>query len=79
MALANTRFSNGLRFTGIGAVSCGRGEMILPSAVGNLHQEERYVSGCMAVGDEILMLLLKLDMPTWTIFSLQRSVTLYSF
>jgi hypothetical protein len=71
MALDDTQFLNGLHFTGIGAVSCRRGEMILPSVVGNLHKGERYVSGCMAIGDEILMLLLKLDMPTWTIFSLQ--------
>ncbi|KAF9036137.1 hypothetical protein BJ165DRAFT_1417138 [Panaeolus papilionaceus] len=39
---ANTRFSQGLRYTGVGAVLCGRSEMVLPQGVGNLHKGERY-------------------------------------
>lgn len=42
LARANTKFSKGLRYTGVGAVSCGRSEMIRPNAVGNLQKGERY-------------------------------------
>ncbi|PPR03501.1 hypothetical protein CVT24_012668 [Panaeolus cyanescens] len=42
IAQANTRFSQGLRYTGVGGVFCGRSEMILPQGVGNLHKGERY-------------------------------------
>ncbi|PBK63848.1 hypothetical protein ARMSODRAFT_990134 [Armillaria solidipes] len=40
LAKADTKFSKGLRFTGVGAVSCARSEFIV--AVGNLHKGERY-------------------------------------
>ncbi|PPQ76365.1 hypothetical protein CVT24_008805 [Panaeolus cyanescens] len=42
IAQANTRFSKGLRYTGVGGVFCGRSEMILPQGIGNLHKGERY-------------------------------------
>ena len=35
---ANSKFSKGLRFTGVGAVSCARLEMVLPTYVGNLQK-----------------------------------------
>jgi hypothetical protein len=43
LAKANSKFSKGLRFTGVGAVSCARSEMVLPTCVGNLQKGERYV------------------------------------
>ncbi|KIJ89698.1 hypothetical protein K443DRAFT_72397, partial [Laccaria amethystina LaAM-08-1] len=44
LAKANSKFSRGLRFTGVGAVSCARSEMVLPSCVGNLQKGERYAN-----------------------------------
>lgn len=44
LAKATTRNTKGLRYTGVGAVVCGRSEMILPQGVGNLHKGERYVA-----------------------------------
>ncbi|KAF8895002.1 hypothetical protein CPB84DRAFT_1848339 [Gymnopilus junonius] len=41
---ANSKFSVGLRYTGVGAVVCGRSEMIFPSGVGNLQKGERYTN-----------------------------------
>src|SRR6516164_9255468 len=37
----------GLRYTSVGAVSCGRSEMILPNAVGNLQKGEQYIYLCL--------------------------------
>ncbi len=34
MAKSNTKFSKGLRYTGVVTVSCGRSEMVLPTCVG---------------------------------------------
>ncbi|PPQ99597.1 hypothetical protein CVT26_009183 [Gymnopilus dilepis] len=42
LAQANTKFSQGLRYTGVGGVFCGRSEMVLPQGVGNLQKGERY-------------------------------------
>ncbi|PPR04510.1 hypothetical protein CVT24_013116 [Panaeolus cyanescens] len=42
IAQANTRFSQGLRYTGVGGVFCGRSEMVLPQGIGNLQKGERY-------------------------------------
>jgi hypothetical protein len=39
----NTKFSRGLRYTGVGGVMCGRSEMIMPTGVRNLQKGERYV------------------------------------
>ncbi|PPQ82081.1 hypothetical protein CVT26_003681 [Gymnopilus dilepis] len=39
---ANTKYSKGLRYTGVSGVSCGRSEMLMPCSVGNLHKGERY-------------------------------------
>ncbi|EDR07081.1 uncharacterized protein LACBIDRAFT_328410 [Laccaria bicolor S238N-H82] len=44
LAKANSKFSRGLRFTGVGAVSCARSEMVLPTCVGNLQKGERYAN-----------------------------------
>lgn len=43
LAKATTRNTRGLRYTGVGAAVCGRSEMILPNAVGNLQKGERFV------------------------------------
>lgn len=43
IACATTRGSTGLRFTGVGAICCGRLEMLLPNGVGNLDKGERSV------------------------------------
>ncbi|PPQ76700.1 hypothetical protein CVT26_004470 [Gymnopilus dilepis] len=44
LAKANTKFSVGLRYTGVNAAVCGRSEMVLPLGVGNLPKGERYSS-----------------------------------
>lgn len=41
LAKANTKFSKGLRYTGLSLVACGRSEMIMPVGVGNLQKGER--------------------------------------
>ncbi|KAK7021962.1 hypothetical protein VNI00_017141 [Paramarasmius palmivorus] len=38
--------SQGLRYTGLDAVVCGRSEMVLPNGVGNLEKGERFIFGC---------------------------------
>jgi hypothetical protein len=43
LAKATTAFSKGLHYMGIGAISCGQSEMILPNAVGNFQKGERCV------------------------------------
>jgi hypothetical protein len=43
LAKASTKFSRGLRHTGVGGVFCGRSEMFLPLGVGNLQKGERCV------------------------------------
>ncbi|KAH9476591.1 hypothetical protein JR316_0010503 [Psilocybe cubensis] len=42
LAKANTKFSVGLRYTGLGMTVCGRSEMIM--TVGNMHKGERYAN-----------------------------------
>ncbi|KAF9536717.1 hypothetical protein CPC08DRAFT_652023, partial [Agrocybe pediades] len=44
LAKANTKFSVGLRYTGVGMTTCGRSEMIMPCGVGNLQKGERYAN-----------------------------------
>ncbi|KAG6819140.1 hypothetical protein H0H93_014961 [Arthromyces matolae] len=46
LAKANTKFSKGLRYTGVGAITCGRSEMFLPCGVGNLQKGESYDVAC---------------------------------
>ena len=41
LAKMNSKFSRGLRYTGVGGVMCGRSEMIMPLRVGNLQKGER--------------------------------------
>ena len=42
LAKMNTKFSKGLRYTGVGGIMCGRSEMIMPTGVGNLQKGEKY-------------------------------------
>ena len=42
LAQADTKFSRGLRYTGVGGTFCGRSEMIL--RMGNLQKDEKYVN-----------------------------------
>ncbi|KAJ3503690.1 hypothetical protein NLJ89_g8322 [Agrocybe chaxingu] len=59
----DTKFSSGLRYTGVSMVSCGRSEMILPSAVGNLQKGERYAnmdytfSSAISTSDLLLVII----------------------
>ncbi|KAG6913692.1 hypothetical protein DXG01_004881 [Tephrocybe rancida] len=46
LAKANTKFSKGLRYMGVGAVTCGHSEMFLPCGVGNLVKGESYDVAC---------------------------------
>ncbi|SJL16269.1 uncharacterized protein ARMOST_19789 [Armillaria ostoyae] len=52
LAKADTKFSRGLRYTGVGAVSCGRGEFVI--TVGNLHKGERYAPMDHIFGSSLL-------------------------
>ena len=47
LAKMNSKFSRGLRYTGVGGVMCGRSEMIMPLGIGNLQKGER----CVLEGD----------------------------
>ncbi|KDR74714.1 hypothetical protein GALMADRAFT_70522 [Galerina marginata CBS 339.88] len=64
LAQANTRFSVGLRYTGVGATVCGRSEMILPLGVGNLQKGERYPNM-----DYIFGSVLRFVMVLWVLIS----------
>ncbi|KAF9522825.1 hypothetical protein CPB83DRAFT_887328 [Crepidotus variabilis] len=44
MSQSVTRFSRGLRYTGVGGVFCARSDMVLPNGVGNLQKGERYAN-----------------------------------
>ncbi|KAF8202527.1 hypothetical protein BJ912DRAFT_842756 [Pholiota molesta] len=44
LAKAQSKFSRGLRYTGVGGAMCGRSEMILPNGVGTLQKGERYAN-----------------------------------
>ncbi|KAJ3501027.1 hypothetical protein NLJ89_g9529 [Agrocybe chaxingu] len=44
LAQANTKATKGLRYTGVNGAMCGRSEMVLPLAVGNLQKGERYAN-----------------------------------
>ncbi|PBK58710.1 hypothetical protein ARMSODRAFT_1028038 [Armillaria solidipes] len=44
MKKSNTKFSKGLRYMGVVAVSCGRSKMVLPTCVGNMSKGERYAN-----------------------------------
>lgn len=41
LAKATTQNTRGLRYTGVCGVVCGRSEMVLPNAIGNLQKGER--------------------------------------
>lgn len=68
LAKADTKFSRGLCFTGVGAVSCAWGEFIM--SVGNLQKGERY--GLLAFLDSAEI---HLGMLQWTLFLLLHSKT----
>ena len=38
----NSKFSKGLRYTGVGGVMCRQSEMIMLLGIGNLQKGERY-------------------------------------
>ncbi|KAK0495266.1 hypothetical protein EDD18DRAFT_1310020 [Armillaria luteobubalina] len=59
MTKSNTKFSKGLRYTGVVAVSCGRSEMVLPMCVGNTDKGKR----CTIVAMLITPLILKFHKP----------------
>ncbi|KAJ3501460.1 hypothetical protein NLJ89_g9327 [Agrocybe chaxingu] len=66
LAQANTRFSKGLRYTGVAGAFCGRSEMVLPLAIGNLQKGERYanmdyVFGSAVQGTDLLLILVSYD------------------
>ncbi|KAJ3500804.1 hypothetical protein NLJ89_g9630 [Agrocybe chaxingu] len=66
LAQANTRFLRGLRYTGVGGAFCGRSEMVLPLAIGNLQKGERYanmdyVFGSAVQGTGLLLVLVSYD------------------
>ncbi|KDR65401.1 hypothetical protein GALMADRAFT_81900, partial [Galerina marginata CBS 339.88] len=44
LAKASTKYSNGLRTTGVGGIFCGRSEMVCPVGIGNLQKGERYAN-----------------------------------
>ncbi|KAG6905120.1 hypothetical protein DXG01_004759, partial [Tephrocybe rancida] len=46
LAKANTKFSKGLHYTGVGAITCGQSEMFLPCGVANLQKGESYDITC---------------------------------
>ncbi|KAF9543143.1 hypothetical protein CPC08DRAFT_649982 [Agrocybe pediades] len=60
LAKANTKFSVGLRYTGVGMTTCGRSEMIMPCGVGNLQKGERYANMDYIFASTIRNLLLPL-------------------
>lgn len=51
IAKATTKFSKGLRYTGVGSVICARSEMFLANGVGNLQKGERCVSCVLCLSD----------------------------
>ncbi|KDR69912.1 hypothetical protein GALMADRAFT_47993, partial [Galerina marginata CBS 339.88] len=53
LAKAVTKFSKGLRHTGVGGAFCGRSEMVLPGAIGNLQKGERYANMDYVFGSAI--------------------------
>ncbi|KAF9522751.1 hypothetical protein CPB83DRAFT_871878 [Crepidotus variabilis] len=53
MSQSVTRFSRGLRYTGVGGVFCARSEMVLLNGVGNLQKGERYANMDMVFASAI--------------------------
>ncbi|KAL0573000.1 hypothetical protein V5O48_008967 [Marasmius crinis-equi] len=60
LAQQNTRSSRGLRYTGVGAVVCGRSEMVLANGVCNLEKGERYSNSDFVVAYAMLRMQLEL-------------------
>ncbi|KAK0475297.1 hypothetical protein EDD18DRAFT_1090012 [Armillaria luteobubalina] len=67
MTKSNTKFSKGVRYTGVVAVSCGRSEMVLPMCVGNTDKGERCaiiatLSSCaLTLGQQICQFVISYD------------------
>ena len=57
----NTKFSKGLRYTGVGGVMCGRLEMIMPLGIGNLQKGEWcvFTETCVASRTNVLPQILQ--------------------
>ncbi|PPQ82319.1 LOW QUALITY PROTEIN: hypothetical protein CVT25_008447 [Psilocybe cyanescens] len=64
LAKANTKFSVGLRYTGVGTVVCRRSEMVMPIGVGNLQKGERYANM-----DYLFALVLQMIAVHWVLVS----------
>ncbi|KAG6905239.1 hypothetical protein DXG01_004049 [Tephrocybe rancida] len=62
LAKANNKFSKGLQYTGVAAVLCARGEMLMPCSVGNLVKGERCVAGFNRLSPELTLFLRYLNM-----------------
>ncbi|KDR70910.1 hypothetical protein GALMADRAFT_144380 [Galerina marginata CBS 339.88] len=58
LAKAYTKYSQGLRHTGVGGSFCGRSEMVLPVAIGNLQKGERYANMDYVFGSSLRSVLL---------------------
>ncbi|KDR67154.1 hypothetical protein GALMADRAFT_23542, partial [Galerina marginata CBS 339.88] len=50
---ANTKYSKGLRYTGVTAVSCGRSEMVMPCSIGNVIKGEKYCHSDYSFGSAL--------------------------
>ncbi|KAF9534449.1 hypothetical protein CPB83DRAFT_731983, partial [Crepidotus variabilis] len=53
MSQAVTRFSRGLRYTGVGGMFCVRSDMVLSNGIGNLQKRERYANMDMVFASSI--------------------------
>ncbi|THU85159.1 hypothetical protein K435DRAFT_869556 [Dendrothele bispora CBS 962.96] len=62
LAKASTRFSRGLRYTGVGGLSCARSEMLMPTGVVNTEKGERYgnMDYCFASGLRVFTFIVAL-------------------
>ncbi|KAL0567542.1 hypothetical protein V5O48_014447 [Marasmius crinis-equi] len=60
LAQQNTRATQGLRYTGVGAVLCGRSEMVCANGVCNLEKGERYSNSNFVVAYAMLRMALEM-------------------
>ncbi|SJL18317.1 uncharacterized protein ARMOST_21903 [Armillaria ostoyae] len=82
MKKSNTKFSKGLRYTGVVAIYCGRSEMVLPTCVGNMSKGECYANidplaaAAIQQFSDLLWVVISYDIPCqWikTIFTCMTS------
>ncbi|PPQ76859.1 hypothetical protein CVT26_001497 [Gymnopilus dilepis] len=77
LAKANSKYSVGLRYTGVNSVVCGRSEMIFPQGVGNLHKGERYSNMDYIFGSVLQSILVAIVLISYDIMC-QWFVNLFS-